>query len=172
MKGLKYEYLTVDLAAGDNRNHGDLIGTKQLPTIVDGNFKCSQSMAILHYLDSLPSENASASASSQVSSNRIFPTCPKTAAKALEIAEIHNSFIQPLQNSRVWKKVASYGAENYDQVEWCQTFMYQGLDATEDLISEGGQFCLGDEITVADLFVYPMVVNCLTRHRVSLERYP
>ena len=50
--------------------------------------------------------------------------------------------------------------------------MLQGLEGTEELISDDGKFCLGDEVTAADLFVYPMVINCLTRHEVNLGKFP
>ena len=175
---VKYDYMAVDLFNKDSiakaQKEGGLLGTKQVPClqVIPKNSEISssslsQSMAIMQFLDA--------------DYNKLFPSDPLKKAQVIEIAEIQNSYMQPLQNVAVlfkleadFKKISPDGKSTFDKLDWNQTWCLKGLEATEELIceEEDGKFCVSDEITAADLFLYPMVVNCLTRHEITLEKFP
>ena len=174
---VKYDYMAVDLFNKDSiakaKKEGGLLGTKQVPCLQvipknnEVSSSLSQSMAIMQFLDA--------------DYNKLFPSDPLKKAQVIEIAEIQNSYMQPLQNVAVlfkleddFKKVSPDGKSTFNKLDWNQTWCLKGLEATEELIcdEEDGKFCVSDEITAADLFLYPMVVNCLTRHEITLEKFP
>lgn len=162
LKNLDFEYLTVNVRKSEHTQHQNLSGTKHIPqlTHVDAQVSLSQSMAIFQYLDSISDHYL------------IFPTDPILKAQVFEIAEIVNSFMQPLQLSSMLNSIEKMD-DNFDRKRYCQKFMHQGLTAIENLIlSDHNLYCVGDQISAADLFLYPMVVNCLTRYDLDLKNYP
>lgn len=171
LKKLDFDYIPINLFKNEHQTHENLTGTKLVPQLDDltQNVSLSQSMAILQYLDNLP-ETQNLTDSRQ--SPKIFPQDPVQNAKIFEISEIHNSFIQPLQNLSVLRYLEAELGEKFNKLEYCQKFCLQGLQGTENLLDDTSKFCVGDEISAADLFVYPMVVNCLTRHQITLEKFP
>ncbi|RXM91745.1 Maleylacetoacetate isomerase [Acipenser ruthenus] len=73
------------------------------------------------------------------------------------------SGIQPLQNLYVLQKI---GAE---KVEWAQHFIVHGFQALEViLLQTAGRYCVGDEISMADICLVPQVYNA---ESVSQARY-
>jgi len=159
----------------EHKNNSNLSGVKQVPTLFDNekDLSLSQSMAVMQYLDDFGHET---------NTPLLFPACPVLKAKTIEIAEIHNSFMQPLQNLSVLRKLEamnnspdralSRASHTSNTKAWCQEFCHQGLQATEQLINADTKFSISDNLTACDLFIYPMVVNCLTRHGINLENYP
>merc|ERR1711953_370614 len=103
-KNLPFEYIPINLMTKENETHQELTGVKQVPTLYDSkiDFKCSQSMAIMQYIDA---KNGS---KNDEKIRRLFPECPQQLAQTIEIAEIQNSFMMPLQNISVLRRLENY----------------------------------------------------------------
>jgi maleylacetoacetate isomerase len=92
--------------------------------------------------------------------------------------------MQPLQNSSV---LAMVGEEK--KLEWLDLFLKKGFKALEEtlkitsgknsklhinyfkIIYLSGKYCVGDEITIADLCLAPQVLSA-HRFNVSLDDFP
>lgn len=133
----------------------------QVPLLVHGNFKLSQSMAILFYLD----EN--------FKGPKLIPSNPQIRAKALELSEIINSGIQPLQNLSVSNEIGKrFNQPKEAQLEWNKHWIHKGLTAVETLLKfQKSKFCLGDQISLVDCFLIPQVYSA-KRFGVELIDFP
>jgi maleylacetoacetate isomerase len=82
-----------------------------------------------------------------------------------------NSGIQPYQNTNVLKRlVASLGEEKKN--EWLQNYLHKGFRAIEATLAEtSGRYCVGDDVTIADLCLVPQVYSA-NRFNVDLTPYP
>ena len=84
-----------------------------------------------------------------------------------------NSSIQPLQGISFCRKIDEIGG---DGNEFAKSSIVRGLTAIESLIdeknSENLKFCVGDELTVADLYLGPQVENAVSRFRVDISQFP
>ena len=92
-------------------------------------------------------------------------------AKARAIAEIVNSGIQPYQNTNVVKRLVSDLGETKKD-EWLQFYLHKGLRAVEAALKEtSGKYCVGDQVSIADLALVPQVYSA-KRFNVDLKEYP
>lgn len=100
------------------------------------------------------------------------PLLPEDAfmrAHARALAEIVNSGIQPLQNLNVVEYLSPDPAV---RKSWTQHWIRHGLRAFEALVQKhAGRFCIGDEITLPDLYLIPQCYAAL-RNEVSLTEFP
>ncbi len=122
---------------------------RQIPTLEwedDGTpRRVDQSMAIVEYLEERFPEPA------------LLPGDRFARAQARRLAELVNAGIQPLQNASVLREVASVGG---DAPAWAARFIDKGLRAFEAVVSDtSGQFCIGDEVTLADVYLVPQMFN-------------
>jgi maleylacetoacetate isomerase len=87
-------------------------------------------------------------------------------ARALEIASLVACDVQPPQNSRIRRRIGEeFGG---DGEVWARWVYRRGLGVVERLLSRGlsagaggGRYCVGDEVTVADVFLVPAVQGAL-----------
>jgi len=160
MKNIPFENICVHLAKAEQhsdehkkRNVMEQVPVLELP---DGRM-LTQSMAIMDYLDSCHPANP------------LFPSDPWLKAKAQQISEICNSFTQPLQNLSSLKAVAAMGA---DKVEWANKWITKGLIGIETELQQcAGRFCVGDQVTVADVCLIPQLYGA-KRFGVDMEKFP
>lgn len=97
----------------------------------------------------------------------LLPSDPLKRAQARCVAEIINSGIQPLQNLSILKRI---GEEK--KQEWLENFISKGLSAVEELIKDtAGQYCIGDEVSIADICLVPQVYSA-NRFKISLDNFP
>jgi maleylpyruvate isomerase len=84
-----------------------------------------------------------------------------------------NADTQPLQNLWVLKKIeeiAKDGAKAKD--EWARFVVAKGLASFEaDVQSTAGTRCIGDELTIADLFLVPQL-GTARRFGVDMAAFP
>uniref|UniRef100_A0ABI7ZQU0 maleylacetoacetate isomerase n=1 Tax=Felis catus TaxID=9685 RepID=A0ABI7ZQU0_FELCA len=98
---------------------------------------------------------------------RLLPQDPKKRAHVRMISDLIAGGIQPLQNLSVLKQV---GQEN--QLTWAQKAITSGFNALEQILqSTAGRYCVGDEVSMADLCLVPQVANA-ERFKVDLTPYP
>lgn len=87
----------------------------------------------------------------------ILPRDIYKRAKARAISDVICSGIQPLQNLKVQQFSQPDGSLNF---EWANYWISQGFSSLEKIISESaGEYCVGNEISVADCCLVPQVAN-------------
>jgi len=161
LKGIAYDYTAVDLRKGEQgaADHAARNPLHRVPVLewsADGSVqRLTQSMAILHWLDARHPDPP------------LFPVDALHRVRVLEIAEVINSGIQPLQNSSVLAAIADLGA---DRAAWAREHIGHGLHAVQRLCEPlRGRFLCGDALTVADLFLVPQMYNA---RRFGLDLAP
>nr|KAF6484783.1 glutathione S-transferase zeta 1 [Rousettus aegyptiacus] len=98
---------------------------------------------------------------------RLLPRDPKKRASVRMISDLIAGGIQPLQNLSILKEV---GQEK--QLAWAQKAISSGFNALEQILqSTAGKYCVGDEVSMADLCLVPQVANA-ERFKVDLTLYP
>ncbi|XP_001357837.4 probable maleylacetoacetate isomerase 1 [Drosophila pseudoobscura] len=121
---------------------------------IDGHSLCD-SVAIMHYLEETRPKIP------------LLPQDVMKRAKVREIVELICSAIQPLQNRLVLEHV---GKEK--SLVWAQHWIgrgFQGLDRV--LAGSAGKYCVGDELSMADVCLVPQVFNA-RMYKVDLSPYP
>ncbi|CAL1575274.1 unnamed protein product [Knipowitschia caucasica] len=158
LKGLEYEQVPVNLIKDGGQQHSqhyqELNPMQQVPAVEIDGMIISQSLAIIQYMDETRP------------GPRLLPADPKKRAHVRMISDVIASGIQPLQNLSVLQKI---GAE---KVQWAQHFINRGFEALEPILKEtAGKYCVGDEISMADICLVPQVYNA-ERFKVDVELYP
>ncbi|XP_067848228.1 maleylacetoacetate isomerase [Heptranchias perlo] len=158
-KGVEYEQVAVNLVKDGGQQHVDVFKAlnpmKQVPALSIDGITLSQSLAIIQYLDETRP------------GPRLLPEDAKKRAQVRMISDHITSGIQPLQNLCVLQRV---GGEK--KLEWAQHFIINGLRALESLLQQtAGRYCVGDEVTMADLCLVPQVYNA-GRYKVDLTSFP
>lgn len=160
LKGIDYEQVSVNLLKGEQTEQDWLevnsMGQVPMLQLADGR-RLTQSMAILQYLEA------------EYPAVPIYPSDPWRRAKANALAEIPNSFIQPLQNLSTLKAVEAYGVKRAD---WAKQWIEKGLASMEwELQATAGLYCVGDDVTVADICLVPQMYGA-RRFGVDVSNYP
>ncbi|XP_031990858.1 maleylacetoacetate isomerase isoform X2 [Hylobates moloch] len=128
---------------------------KQVPALKIDGITIYQSLAIIEYLEETRP------------TPQLLPQDPKKRASVRMISDLIAGGIQPLQNLSVLKQV---GEEI--QLTWAQNTITSGFNALEQILqSTAGIYCVGDEVTMADLCLVPQVANA-ERFKVDLTPYP
>ncbi|XP_062901834.1 maleylacetoacetate isomerase isoform X1 [Mobula hypostoma] len=158
-KGIAYEQVAVNLVKDGGQQYADsfkkLNPMKQVPALSIDGIVLSQSMAIIHYLEETRPNP------------RLLPADPKKRAQVRMISDLITSGIQPLQNLGVLQRV---GEEK--KLDWARHFIINGLQALECLLQQvSGRYCVGDEVTMADLCLVPQVYNAV-RYKVDMAPFP
>ncbi|KAL7380612.1 hypothetical protein ABVT39_020641 [Epinephelus coioides] len=127
---------------------------QQVPAVEIDGITLSQSLAVIQYIDETRP------------GPRLLPVDPKKRAQVRMISDVIASGIQPLQNLYVIQKI---GAE---KVQWAQHFIERGFQALEPILKQtAGKYCVGDEISMADICLVPQVYNA-ERFKVDVGQYP
>nr|ALV86648.1 maleylacetoacetate isomerase [uncultured bacterium 51] len=164
LKGLDYEYAPVHLTKNEqfNESYAAVSAARLVPTLIDGDERLTQSLAICEYLDEIHPEP---------------PLLPQDApgrarvrALALDVAcEIH-----PLNNLRVLRYlVRDLKLSEDDKNRWYRHWAETGLEAVERQLNDArtGRFCHGDTPTLADIALVPQVFNA-QRFDCRLDHVP
>ncbi|MCL4799715.1 MAG: maleylacetoacetate isomerase [Burkholderiales bacterium] len=164
-KGLGYEPVLVNLPKGEHQAEGYRAVNVQalVPTLVDGDRRLVQSLAILEYLE----ERYPAPA--------LLPRDPFDRAYVRALCGIVACEIHPLNNLRTLKHIRrTYGLDDAGVNAWYRHWIADGFAMIESyLVSEGrsGRYCLGDAVTLADCCLVPQVFNA-QRYECDLAPYP
>ncbi|XP_038078144.1 maleylacetoacetate isomerase-like [Patiria miniata] len=157
VKGIDYEYVAVNLLKSEQlgEKYRSVNLTSQVPSMEVDGMVLTQSNAIIEYLDETR-EGPS-----------LLPKDPKKRFLARQLSQIISCGIQPLQNLSVLRYL---GDER--KVEWAQKVITGGFEAFETLVDQSsGKYCVGDEVTMADLCLVPQVYNA-NRFKVDMSKYP
>ena len=165
LKGLPFESIPVHLVKDGGEQHKDayteLNSTHLVPTLVDEEVTLHQSIAIIEYLDD------------KYPSVAIYPknivAKAKVKALALDVAcEIH-----PVNNLRVQQYlVNNFSLQESDKLTWSHHWMTLGFIAIEQQLTvNSGEYCFGDNITMADICLVPQVYNAY-RFNLDMSNFP
>ncbi|HWN69632.1 MAG TPA: maleylacetoacetate isomerase [Haliangium sp.] len=162
-KGIAHEIVPVHLLEGGGQQHqADYLARNpmaQVPLLEldqDGQ-RIGQSMAILAYLEERFPEPA------------LLPGDPYLRARARQLAELVVSGIQPLQNLSVTQYL---DAQGQDSKAWLRHWVGRGIRAFEETSrATRGSFCVGDQVSWADLCLIPQLYSA-RRFGVDLSEVP
>lgn len=102
-------------------------------------------MAIINYLEEAYPKNP------------ILPRDLFERAQVRAISDVICSGIQPLQNLKVQKYSTKNGSLNF---EWANYWISQGFSSLDKILEKSaGDFCSGNEITMADCCLIPQIAN-------------
>ncbi|XP_075282964.1 maleylacetoacetate isomerase isoform X1 [Opisthocomus hoazin] len=158
MKGVAYDMVPVNLLKDGGQQFSPEFKAvnpmQQVPALKIDGITLSQSLAIIHYLeDTRPNP-------------RLLPLDPKKRAQVRMIADHIVSGIQPLQNLGILKQMGE------KKLEWAQNCITSGFQALEQILQHtAGRYCVGDEVSVADVCLVPQVSNA-ERFKVDMGPYP
>ncbi|XP_076605136.1 maleylacetoacetate isomerase isoform X1 [Chaetodon auriga] len=158
LKGVEYDQVPVNLIKDGGQQltqeYRTLNPMQQVPAVEIDGITLSQSLAVIQYIDETRP------------GPRLLPADPKKRAQVRMISDLIASGIQPLQNLYVILKV---GAE---KMQWSQHFIDRGFQALEPILKQtAGKYCVGDEISMADICLVPQVYNA-ERFKVDMKQYP
>ncbi|XP_044292836.1 maleylacetoacetate isomerase isoform X1 [Varanus komodoensis] len=158
LKGIVYDQVPVNLIKDGGQQLSSEFQTvnpmQQVPALKIDGITLSQSLAIIEYLEETRPNP------------RILPQDPKKRAQVRMISDHITSGIQPLQNLTVLNKMGE------KKLDWAQHFISRGFKALEQILQEtAGRYCVGNEVTMADLCLVPQVYNA-ERFKVDLTPYP
>jgi len=157
-KNIDYEIRPVHLVKDEqNSDEYKLLNPKgEVPLLVLEDLALGQSMAIMMYLDR------------KWPNPPIFPSNPERRAECIQLCEVINSGIQPIQNLKVLKYIEG----KIDKMEWGKYWIEEGLKAFENSLAKtASQYCLDDSLSAADMFLVPQVYNAM-RFNVDMEQFP
>jgi maleylacetoacetate isomerase len=164
-KELQFEYVPVHLVKnGGEQNALEFRRVNPMghvPALNHDGFLVAESMAILDYLDQM------------FPAKKLFPSDPQSRAVVLQLCELINSGIQPLQNLKVNVALEkSFGLVTSDVERGNQHWIRSGFENLERLLERtAGTFCFGADFTAADCFLIP---QCFSSRRfgVKVEEFP
>lgn len=164
-KGLAWDNVPVMLNLGEQHEEAfrALNPMGLVPVLADGEARLSQSPAIAEYLEEkhpLPA---------------LLPADPVRRAEVREIQNLVGCDIHPLQNLRVLQHLKkAFGQDDAATAAWCRHWIGAGFDAIEAVArarSANGRFCVGDQPSLADVWLVPQLYNA-RRWELDLTPYP
>lgn len=156
LKGLIYNYVPVHLTNNggeqNSKAYRQLNPGGGVPTLVHNSNVISQSFAIIDYLDKIFPLPAP-----------LFSLDAFKMAKIRQVCETINADIHPLQNLKVTQFLETQLKISADQkTQWLNKWIVEGLTSVEKmLVPFAGQYCFGETVTAADLFVVPQIFSAL-----------
>ncbi|WP_354434855.1 maleylacetoacetate isomerase [Martelella mangrovi] len=167
LKGIDYDFVSVHLRkdGGQQKKEDYRARNPQalVPTLEDGDFTLTQSLAIIEWLDETHPEGV-----------RLVPEDKEVRAKVRAFAQVVACDIHPLQNLRVLDYLkAEFGADQAALDRWCGRWIGDGLAACEALLEKQptATFAFGENPTLADICLIPQVFSA-ERFGVDLAAMP
>lgn len=150
LKGIAYRQRSHHLRKGEQHAPDFLALNPQgfVPALEIDGAVLTQSLAICDYLEErepMPS---------------LLPADPLLRARVRAFAQIIACDIHPIQNLRVLDRLREAGLDGAAVRAWAATVIEDGLDACAAMIADQpGPYCFGADVTLADLFLVPQLVN-------------
>ena len=166
LKKLNFEYKPVHLLNnGGEQNSAEYRAINPMggvPTLVHMGHAIAQSSAIIEYLDEAFPQTY-----------QLLPKDAVTRGHIREFCQIINADTHAYGNLKTLGYLTKNFAMKDDQKSaWLNYWMNEGLSACEKILEKSsGQFCFGDTVTAADVFLVPAVTTA-QRFEVDTKKYP
>ncbi len=164
LKGIPYTKKEVHLVNGGGEQHMSAYHAinpqQRVPSLDDNGFVVTQSLAIIDYLEKKYPEPC------------LYTRDLHMDAKVNSIAQIVACDIHPLNNLSVlqYLKGEQY-CDDYQKTAWYHHWVHQGFSAIEAMLDQGSDYCVGNQLTLADVCLVPQVYNA-NRFGVDMSAYP
>jgi len=157
LKQVDYQLKEVHLVNNGGEQHGDdykaLNPQSLVPTLVDGDFKLSQSMAILDYLDVRYPQPS------------LLPGDLRQQAKIRSLANIIACDIHPVNNLRVLQYLKGVlKISDEEKQAWYEHWILLSFAAIEQQVDPDGPYCFADQLSLADVCLIPQIYNAHRFH--------
>ena len=158
MTGEDWTSVPVNLVDGEQQSDAHLARNPQglVPAIEVDGMLMTQSLAIIEYLD-------------ETRGLGLLPKSPQDRAKVRALSHAIAIDIHPICNLRVAKFAATQGGD-ITMESWMKAHIGPGLSAFEAML-EGGSFCFGDDVSLADLCLMPQIYNA-ERWGIDISEMP
>ncbi|MBW4984927.1 maleylacetoacetate isomerase [Mameliella sp. CS4] len=159
LAGLEWESVPVNLVDGAQRakDHLDRNPQGLVPVLEIDGLRLTQSLAIVEYLD-------------ETRGIGLLPEDAAGRARVRGLAQAIAMEIHAVCNLRVVKHAVAHSDGGITMESWMQAFIGPGLAAVEEML-DGGETCLGQGITLADVCLIPQLYNA-HRWGVALNDLP
>ena len=165
LKGLRYEYVAIDLRKNEHQSDAFKALNPQglVPALVDADHVLTQSVAIIEWLEE------------RYPSPPLLPKDTNDRAQVRALAAIVGCDIHPVNNKRILDTLrASFGADEAAINAWCGRWIGDGFDAYEALLAAETRrtgYSFGNAPTLADVYLIPQIESA-RRFKVDLARWP
>ncbi|XP_048005540.1 probable maleylacetoacetate isomerase 1 [Leguminivora glycinivorella] len=161
-KRLAFEERPIDIVKKKHHkteSYRAICPSQKVPALVIDGETLVESMAILQYLEETRPQPS------------LSPATPLLRARMREIVETIVAGIQPLQN------VGLRGSFEHEEeyTKFVRSWTVRGLETLEDLLSRTARdrmYCVGDQLSYADLCLVPQVFNAVSRHKININTFP
>ncbi|CAL8068105.1 unnamed protein product [Calicophoron daubneyi] len=162
LKGIEFEYRSINMLKEPGEQYTEefrkLNPKCELPVLLIDDLVLTQSLPIMEYLEETRGEMG----------QHLLPKDPAKRAIVRKLAEIVNSGIQPIQNLSVMRHLPA----EVDRDAWAGHWIRRGFEAFEaELAKVSGKYCVGDELSMADICLVPQVFNA-NRFHVDMAPFP
>ncbi|MFA7263964.1 MAG: maleylacetoacetate isomerase [Caulobacter sp.] len=162
LKGLAYDYVPVDLAAGQQQGeaYGAVNAQHLVPALEADGHVLTQSLSILEWLEETHPEPP------------LLPGDPFDRQVVRAMCGIVACDIHPVNNLRILKALAKLDVGQPAIDDWVRRWIGDGFAALEPMIAKHGDgFAYGAAPTMADCLLVPQVYNA-RRFKVDLSPFP
>lgn len=164
LKGISYDTIEVNLLKNEQKNQEYLFinPNGSVPCLEwhqmnnNDTLRIKDSMSILEFLETFRSKCY------------LIPRDPYEAAISRDIAHIITADVHPIQNLRVLNAVEAIGG---NRKAWAQDVIIRGFTAIENILLTDHTYCVGQQLTIADVCLAPQYLNAL-RYGVDVKQFP
>lgn len=166
LKGLEYERHTINLLKGEqfSDSYRKINPESVVPTLIDGDTKLVQSLAILEYLEETHP------------SPPILPTGAADRAHARALGQIVAMEAHTLLVPRIRKYLEQeLGLDAEKRMKWIRHWNDVASRALEAMLASDprtGKFCVGDTPTIADVCMVPHIASTVMLYDNDISQYP
>lgn len=165
LKQIDYELLPISLMKNEHKQASFKAINPQgfVPVLAINDQLLIQSPAIIEWLEESHPEHP------------LLPSDALGRAKVRALAAVVGCDIHPINNKRILDYLRQVLKLDDQQVEqWCRHWIDEGFSALETLLAADenrGDFCYGQQPTLADAYLIPQV-DSSKRFHVDLSKYP
>ena len=163
LKGVAYRTVGVHLLKDEQVQPVHLARhpSGRVPILEIDGHRIGQSMAMIEYLDETRPEP---------------PLLPRDAALRAQVRDFKDQIvadIHPLNNTSTLARLRSqFGADDAAIASWYEHWIVRGFKVLEAMLPTSGDFCVGKEVTLADIVLVPQVTNARRYPQIDLNQFP